>query len=176
MLVPGIWSTEMGCGPAYTAQDAWIRDFIKASPLLALSDDTLTLAGTETLVFIDREVADPDRTLAGYDWVIDTFIEGEAATNVNLDQDPTLFFDDDGTFEVYSGCNQGEGSYTTDGSDIVFSDLVYSEMLCPDKSAEWAEAHIQSVIVDGTATYLIDAARLTIEIGSLGVSAFTDQG
>ena len=37
-----------------------------------------------------------------------------------------------------------------------------------------SESHIAAVVANGPTTHTIDAARLTIERDSIGISAFTD--
>jgi len=173
LVMSSLWSTEMWCGDELQAQDEWIADFLTSSPLLELSGDYLTLTGPDdTLVFIDREVSDADRPLAGTDWTVDTYIVGDSATTFSLDEYPWFLFGDDGTVQVFNGCNQGAGDYTTDGNMLTFIDVAFTEKYCKDKSAAWAEAHILSVIAGGSATYTIDAARLTIDQGSVGISAY----
>ena len=165
--------TAMGCAPELHSQDGWLVDFLKAGPRLELDGDRLTLTGSNaTLSFLDREVVDPDRALAGPTWTIDTLIDGGGASSVTLE--PTVVFSDDGTIQINSTCNSGGGNYTTDGSNITFSGLFYTEMACLGTDASRVEAHIQAVFAEGTATYEIDASRLTIQHGSKGVRARTE--
>ena len=173
LVMSSFWSTEMWCGDELQAQEEWILGFFTSEPSLDLSGDYLTLTGAEeTLVFIDREVADPDRPLAGTDWTVDTFIDGDSATNFSLEEYPWFLFGEDGAIQVFTGCNLGVGNYTTDGNTLTFIGVSYDEKACEDKNVNWAESHIQSLTTDGTATYTIDAARLTIEQGSVGISAY----
>ena len=78
-----------------------------------LAGDHLTLSTADaTLVFLDREVADPDRPLAGVTWSIDTMIDdGSASSMVAGVATPTMEFGADGSFRVFTTCTTGEGSY-----------------------------------------------------------------
>jgi hypothetical protein len=45
---------------------------------------------------------------------------------------------------------------------------------CLDQGAAGVESHVQEVFAPGTATYTIEAARLTIERDSTGIAATTE--
>jgi heat shock protein HslJ len=174
MSLEWLGGTEMGCDSMYMEQDDWCGAFLAGGPSVELEGPLLTLTGTDaTLVFNDSEIADPDRSLTGRLWTIDTFIEGESASAFNLDSSPSLYFDDAGGIEVSTGCNTGQGSYSIDGSTLHFSGIAYTEMACGDMAGT-AEAHIQTILADGGTTHSIDAARLTIERDGNGIAAYTE--
>lgn len=171
LMIAGLASTAIGCGAALLAQDMWLAEFFSSSPLLELDGDRLTLTGAQaTLVFLDRETADPDRPLAGTPWTIDTFIDHGAASNLPLASEPTLLFGDDGNVQIDTGCNTGSGRYAVAGSQLTLTDVAYTERACSGTSAS-AEAHIQAVMRAGVLSFEIEAARLTLERNDLGVSA-----
>jgi heat shock protein HslJ len=124
------------------------------------------------LVFLDREVADPDRPLTGRLWTVDTFIQGGAAGNFPLQSAPTLAFDEDGSLQVDSGCNTGSGKYTRSGDQLTLADLAYTEIACSGATAA-AETMVQAVLRDGTLQLEIDRNRLTLQRGDVGLSATT---
>lgn len=174
LCLQDLGSTEIGCEPDRDAQDAWLADFFTNQPALDLEGNRLTFTGEEaTLVFLDREVANPDRPLTGRTWTVDTFFDGGAASNIPIDEPPTLEFGEDGTLSFYTGCNSGMGDYSVDGQDITFADLTWTERGCPSTAAQRAEEHMIEVLMN-TVTFEIDAQRLTIMSGSLGVGAVTD--
>jgi heat shock protein HslJ len=118
-------------------------------------------------------VADPDRPLAGPIWTIDTLIDGGAASNVPTAATPTLQFGSDGTIEVFTGCNSGTGSYTREGQTLVLSAIPYTLRGCA--AAETAVgSHVTRVINAGEVTFEIDAARLSIQRGDIGIRALTE--
>jgi heat shock protein HslJ len=175
MSVSQLMMTEMACGGGLMEQDNWLVGFMTASPSYVYSDSRLTLTGTEaTLVFLDRELADPDRSLVGPTWSIDNYLEGMTSTAVNLTTRPTVTFGEDGQVSVETGCNTGGGSYTVEGNTITLSLIGYTRMLCDDEDAAWAEAHIQSVLNEGEVTYEIDANRLGLTGAEKGLGATTD--
>jgi len=175
MNVTLVGMTEMACETELMDQDNWFVGFLQASPGLEYSNDRVTLTGTDaTLVFLDSEVADPDRELVGPVWTINSFIEGGSSSAVNLANTPTVVFGEDGTVEVFTGCNSGSGPYTVEGATITFETLTYTRAGCADDNASWAEAHIQSVLAPGSVTYEIDAGRLSLEGESKALGAYTD--
>jgi len=140
-----------------------------------LEGDSLTLSNAEaTLNFLNSEVANPDRSLAGPTWAIDTYLDGEIASAVNVSVYPTVVFGEDGRLQVFTGCTNGVGSYIVDGSTLTLGPVGYDDVVCEDESFQWADTHIQQVLSEGTLTYEVDAARLTLERGSAGLSARTE--
>jgi heat shock protein HslJ len=171
LIMQNLSSTEIGCDAARHAQDMLLADFMTSMPQLRRDEDQLTLTGEEiTLVFLDREVADPDRPLASTEWTIDTFIEGGAASNLPLASAPTLRFEEDGSWQVDTTCNTGAGRYTADGGQLVLSSVTYTAASCSGASAA-ADSHIQKVLRAGMLSYEIEADRLKLTRGSVGLSA-----
>lgn len=175
LLVLGFGSTEIGCDEPRSTQDRFLSDFFVAGPELALDGDTLTFTGeSATLVFLDREVADPDRPLTGRLWTVDTFLTADAASNRPLAAAPTVRFDDDGTLEVFSGCNTGTGAFTQTPGGVRIEGIAYTGEGCSDVAAADAAAHVQAVLSDGEVRAEIEANRLTLMHGELGLGATTD--
>jgi heat shock protein HslJ len=173
VVVNGLGATEIGCEAPLQAQDEWLARFITASPGLVLADDQLTLTGSEAkLVFLDREVANPDRPLTDRSWSVDTFISGGAASNLPLSADPTLLFRADGSFTVDTTCNTGSGSYRVADDQLTLSNVTYTDAACAGP-AMFAETELQRVLGNGTLTFGIEAARLTLMRGELGIAAIT---
>jgi heat shock protein HslJ len=173
LCIEGLGGTEIGCDAARSAQDAWLTEFFTSEPQMGLQGNTLTFVSAEaTLVFLDRVVANPDRPLTGRIWTVDTIIDGGAASNVPVSDPATLEFREDGTLDVFSGCNDMGFTYEVVGAAITFS-LVGSTRLACEGSAGALSAHVGQVLT-GTATYAIEAQRLTLMNGTLGLGAMTD--
>lgn len=162
--------TEMGCETELMDQDSWLAEFFTSSPTVEHDGDMLTFTGGDaTLVFIDEEVAIPDLMLASITWEIDTYIDGGAASNYNLDVLPNLYFAPDGTFTANMGCNGAGGTYTDDNGTLTMTIDTMTEAICgePENSVE---GHIFNVIYN-TPTYEIDGNRITLMAGEKGISA-----
>jgi heat shock protein HslJ len=173
LCIQGLGSTDIGCDPALAAQDGWLASFFTSEPQIDLVGDTLTFTGSEaTLVFLDREVANPDRPLTGRVWTVDTIINDGAASNVPVSDPATLEFLDNGTLDVFSGCNDMTFSYQVAGSEITLS-LVTSTRAACEGAAGALSGHVSEVLT-GTATFEIEAQRLTLMNGPIGLGAMTD--
>lgn len=168
--------TEMGCPAPLHAQDEWIVGFLTSTPTLTHAGPRVTLEGTgATLEFLDRELANPDRSLTGRTWNIDTLINGGAASTVPAQSTPTLIFRDNGVFESFSTCAGGAGTYSAGSGELTVSDLNFPEPACPPTGSLLVQQHILNVLGgDGTVDFEIDAARLTLTRGTLGLSATTE--
>jgi heat shock protein HslJ len=174
LCVSGLGSTDIGCELPLQQQDQWLAAFLTSSPGVDQRGAQLTLAGSDaTLEFLDRELANPDRALVGPTWNVDTLIDGGAASSVPSSQPPTLLFGADGSLAVFTGCNTGYGSYTFDSSRLVLSEINYSERGCEGADGV-VEAHVQRVMDAGELTVEIEAARLTLQRGEIGLGATTD--
>jgi heat shock protein HslJ len=174
LCVTELGGTEIGCPPAQQAQDEWFADFLTSSPAVAQAGATLTLTGAAaTLEFLDREVADPDRPLTGRTWTVDTFIENGAATNSPSQTPATLQFGSDGSLSVFTTCNGGQGNYTRNGQTLTFASVGITGLSCGPTGSATTEARMGRVLADGDVTFEIDAGRLTLTRGAIGLSATT---
>lgn len=136
LVLLGFGSTGIACDEPLSMQDSLLSDFFRAEPELQLEGHRLTFVGeSATLVFIDREVADPDRPLIGRLWTVDTFVTADAASDVPLAEPPTVRFEQEGSVEVFSGCNMGTGSFTQTDGELTLSGMAYTEEGCADPRA-----------------------------------------
>ena len=173
LIFENVGSTEIGCEPALQKQDEQLVEFLTSEPQLELDDERLTLTHAKIeLVFLDSEVADPDRPLVGTLWAVDTLITDDSASNLPLTKEPTLEFTDEGKLQVDTSCNTGSGRYQVDGERVTLDDVSYTDAACSGASAQ-ADTHIQAVLRDGTLTFEIDAARLRLDRGSKGLAALS---
>jgi heat shock protein HslJ len=173
LILTTMSSTEKGCAAELQTQDEWLATFFIGRPALTLDGDTLTLAsGVVVLTFLDRKVADPDRPLVGPTWSVDTLIRGNAASSVTSTlQPPTVSFDAGGVVLIGTGCNTGSGSYAATTTHLTFAGVRFTTSTCTDTASPLLLEHLATVFADGTATYGIKAARLTIERGDVGIMA-----
>jgi heat shock protein HslJ len=71
-----------------------------------------------------------------------------------------LTFNEDGMVTGNSGCNGLGGSYTVEGDQITFSEVVATLMACDDSRMRQEDA-VQQVLA-GTATFKIEGNALTL--------------
>ncbi|MEV4512243.1 META domain-containing protein [Dactylosporangium sp. NPDC049525] len=166
--------TAMGCAAPLGAQDTWVATFLGGKPAWRVTGDELVLDGAGiSMTLLDREVADPDRPLAGAEWTVDTLIspaphasvsagasDAGVAASVPAGVRAHLTFTADGKVTGSGGCNALSGGYTMDGATLTFTDVGSTRMACPDERAT-VEAAVLGVL-RGTATYAIDANHLTL--------------
>jgi heat shock protein HslJ len=175
LCISRLGGTEIGCEAALQAQDTWLAGFLQGSPGLTQAGPTLTLAGAgATLEFLDREVADPDRPLTGRTWTIDTFIENGAASSSPAQAPGTLEFGTDGKVNVFTTCNGGEGSYARSGQTLTFTGVGFAQLPCGPTGSATAEELISRVFGDGAVTFQIEAGRLTLMRGEIGLGATSE--
>lgn len=171
LIVPGLGSTEIGCDTERHQQDNFLAEFFTSMPLLTIEGDRLTFTSDDaTLVFLDREVADPDRTLAGPLWTIDTLISGGAASNVPVSPAPTVLFNNDGSLHVNTSCNESDGRYAVSGDTLTLTEIAYTERGC---NAAIVETQVQAVLGNGTLRFSIEANRLSLDRDDIGLRATT---
>jgi heat shock protein HslJ len=109
----------------------------------------------------------PTADLVGQLWLLDTLIQGEAATNV--DGSPaTLLLTEDGTLQGSTGCRSFSGEYIIVGNSVEFTNWGLEDE-CAQQLAE-QDNSIVSVLGDGFAVE-IDGDRLTLtSAGDEGLS------
>jgi heat shock protein HslJ len=151
-------ATAMGCEPAPMGAES---AFLGALPLvsrLEVSAASLVLSGEGVELHFARD--EPLDQLAVVDtlWLLDTLIQGEAASTVSGDP-ATLLLGGDGTFEAGTGCRTLAGSYITNGNRVVFTSFAATGECPPELTRQ--DSDVVSVLESGfTAT--VDANRLTL--------------
>lgn len=174
LVVDGFGSTNIGCTAALSEQDNWLADFFSSSPRFTLSGNQLTFrASGATLIFMDSEVADPDRMLTSGTWVVDSLIQGGVA-QAGFPANPTVRFDTQGNVQVFTGCNSGSGDYELMGTELTLTGMIYTEEVCGEVPSIPVEEHIEQVLQDGTVSFQIQAARLTVMRADIGFMATTE--
>jgi heat shock protein HslJ len=174
LCIAGLGSTAIGCDAPLQDQDDWLADFFSSKPAVTPDGDRVTFDSDDaSLVFLDSEVADPDRPLSGRVWTIDSFVMGDSVSNLPTAEDPTIEFRDDGSVEVFTVCTSATGDYTVEGDTISLSGLAYPEIACSTMTQGVHDGMLR-VMVDGDITYEIDAARLWLTRGEYGLGGTTD--
>jgi heat shock protein HslJ len=167
-LVTGALSmTEMAC-PGRDHRDQWLVNLLTAEPEVRLEGGQLTLrTDTETVVLLDREVAEPDRALIGPRWELTTIIEAEVASSVPVGVEAWMEFSPDGTIGFHNGCNSGGGLVEVDGTELVFGNLETTLIGCAGDPATVEMAF--NAVVGGAVGYEIEASTLRLRSGNRGL-------
>ena len=132
LAVSGMGGTDMGCDKARHDQDAWLSAFLTSKPTWALKGDELVLTAKDGEIrLVDRHVANPDRSITGTRWVVESILDKETASSVPAEMKPAeLTILDDGTVTGYTGCNQFTGTATTTPGKITFGAIAATKMAC----------------------------------------------
>lgn len=176
LLIDGLAMTEMACPGGLMEQEAWVAEFLTSRPALRLDGDELMLTGEAiTVTLLDREVADPDRPLAGTRWSVHTVVTGETASSTLHPVPAVLTIDAaTSTFEATTGCVGGrlQGSATIAGDQITFA--VTAEEGCFGAANPVSDA-VRATLT-GLVTYEIEADQLRLRRANgdeLGLGALT---
>ena len=167
LMVGQMASTMMACEPAALMdQDTWLSSFLTSEPVASLDGDTLTLtAGASSITLTDAAVAEPDQSLEGPTWTLESIRTPSAVTS--LAAPPATLTFEAGQVAVDTGCNTGFGSYEATDTDITFSPIALTRRACEPLAAE-QEAGVIAVL-DGTVTYEIDSDQVTLTKGDRGL-------
>lgn len=170
LVVPEVRSTMMACEPAALMdQDTWLSAVLTSRPTVTLDGDTLTIsADGSTVTLVDREVAEPDRSLDGTTWTLETIVSADAASSVPTGVRPATLVFDGTNVAVDTGCNTGRASYTMTADDITFGPVALTRMACVDPAGSAVEQAVLTVLT-GTATVDIEAGVLTMTNGTDGL-------
>ncbi len=168
VVLGGMTMTDIGCDAARHLQDQWLADILQGGTRVALNGDNLTLAAADaTLHLLDRRVADPDRSLVGTRWRVDTVLRAGVASSVPEQSRVILEFGSDGTLVATSpGCTSARLAVSVGRLSMRFGDVTIDAVGCP---SPWAPT--VDIIQAGEASYTITGARLTITVEDIGIVA-----
>ena len=164
--------TEIGCNPELHAQDDLLAALLTDAPTVALDGNRLTLITTDLYIeFLDRRVANPDRTLIGTQWAVTGFLDGETASAFAIDKAGWFRFDGASTIVGHDGCapftvnvevSEGEVGGPIEGdAELQFGPVVDGLDPTCNVNADYAEA-FRALFDTGAAVVDIEGDRLTI--------------
>ena len=108
----------------------------------------------------------PEAALVDTEWLLESMIDGEAASSTN--GEGSLELRSDGTFTASTGCRELTGRYIVYGDSIQVNEMG-AEGECPPELAEQDSDFIG--VIEGPFTVQIDGATLTITSpGNQGLS------
>ena len=159
LVADNFGGTEMGCDEARHAQDTWIGTFLSSRPTVTTQGDELILVGGDTTVTLrDREVVQPDKPLEGTTWIVDTIIDGDAASSVPPEPKVYLKFVD-GRVEGSDGCNGFGGPAAINADAVTFGPIAFEQKACTDTSPAEQPLH---QLLQGEVAAENDGERLTL--------------
>ena len=156
-------TTEIGCEAALHEQDRWVQELLIGSPEIALDEPRLLLSTDAIrLTLLDRELASPDRPLVGTRWIGNGTGDDQAVSFGPGSALVTIAFDTSDRVEIFTGCQQGSGTFSVDGSTIAFFDLAYDGAPCPDASRQDVSDQVLFALDGSPASFEIEERNLTI--------------
>jgi heat shock protein HslJ len=158
MRLSAVSMTEMACAEdAAMNSEAAYMVALDAVTRWARDGDRLVLSGEDTQLTYQLEPPVADQSLVGTSWVLESLIEGEAASSVQ--GEAFLQFAADGSFTGMTGCRNVRGSYVRTGDAIEFSDLDLTGD-CPAELKGQDSAVID--VLQGGVSAEIDGKSLTL--------------
>lgn len=177
LRVDALITTEIGCDPARHAQDGWLGTFLSAGPTLALDGVNLVMEQGETdITLVDRKVAEPDLSLVGPTWTVESVIDGDSAASF-VGLTAILVFSEDSRVRIDTGCNTGAATYVLDAAakTIRFSEIALTKRACTDGPGQM-ETAVLAVLGADSVTYGIESSLLTLAAGRRGLQLTGKQG
>ena len=153
-------ATMMACPDALMEQDAWLGEFLAASPAIALDGSTLTLTGDDATITLDE--VEPAE-LVGTTWVVIGTVANQGVSSVPTDATASITIADDGTVAVDTGCNSGSGDVEVGDDTLTFGPIATTLRACVDEVAE-LEAGVLAVL-QGEVGYEISGDTLSLRSG-----------
>lgn len=102
---------------------------------------------------------EPAASLTGT-WKLTAYGPADAPTPAVEEAEAGLTFNEDGTVTGNSGCNGLGGTYTVEGDQVTFGEIVSTLMACEDPRMA-QEDSVHQVLTD-TATFKIEGNTLTL--------------
>lgn len=175
--------TEMACDQPRMAAESAYLDALAQVGTWQVDGDVLRLTGGDVRLTLVRLPPVETTALVGTTWVLDGLVSGTgdsaAVSSVAAGVAPAeLRLDDDGTFELFTGCRDFAGDWTTSGDEVTFPSWGQTddsrgigadgELTC-DAAAEEQEQHVLEVL-EGGFTATVDGRRLAVQQGAVGLT------
>lgn len=164
VTVGDLFRTEMACEPpaAMDLESAYLAALVRVDTV-AVDGAGLTLSGDGVTLTYAARAPEPDAALLGTTWMLDTIIEGEAASTPVAGADASMIIDADGAISGTTGCNRFMGDVGIGDDSFGPAELASTRMACPpDVMAQ--EATVLRVLSGGP-SWSIEGPLLTLTLG-----------
>lgn len=170
LVAPNLAVTQIACAEDLMAFDDTVAAFLSSSPGIVIASDVMTLQSSDITMTFREATPVVDSALEGTTWTVTGTVQGDVTQS--LDTEPATMRLQDGTADVFAGCNTGSAPYTIDGTEITFDTLVLTRMACDDVAMQ-LEATVTEMLT-GTVEYDIEGTKLTIFQGTDGLTFTAD--
>ncbi|MET0830760.1 MAG: META domain-containing protein [Acidimicrobiia bacterium] len=171
LTAPNLASTMMACEQARMDQDAWISSLLGGGVDVAVDGETVTFtSGFTVITFVDVTAATADQGVTGTVWTLTDLVSagGSTVSAVPGGVVATLTLQEDGTYQVDTGCNIGNGSATIGDTTVDFGPMALTRRACTSDDAQQVETAMTTVI-DGEVDYEIVEGSLRLVNGENGL-------
>jgi heat shock protein HslJ len=160
-----IW-TEMACVAegVMESEQTYLEGLLLVGTY-SMTEDSLTLRGEQVQLDFTALPPVPLAELTGTVWVLESLLDGEAATSVNGDR-ATLELYTDGSMLGSTGCRTLDGQYVVSGAEVAMTEMT-AHGECPTE-LEAQDSHVVTVLGDGFRA-VVDGQLLTLTSSDLGL-------
>jgi heat shock protein HslJ len=168
LSVSELFQTDMwGLTPGVMEQEARYLELLSRSESWRVENGILTITGRDGQVLVfsaDTQIAAPLASLAGTNWVLDSFDSGDTVSSVIAGTSISLSFNEDASMAVgNAGCN-GYGGYTRiTGSEITIRDIAQELVLRLDPPGIMEQEAKFLGLLAKAQSFQASTHRLTIE-------------
>lgn len=167
--IDDLMATAMGCAEELMAQDDRLAALLSGRPVVTASPDGFMLVAGDgtTLVMVDRSVSEPDRSLEGTVWVLNSVITGDTAVG-SAGFDSVQLTLADAMMTVTTACSSGFARYTVnDDGTLAFDPLALTATAPPgDPGCSGSEvAEVETTlaqVLGGPVTASVTGSQLTL--------------
>ena len=161
-------TTMMGCPADLMAQDTWLSDLLVQGADATLDGDDLTLVSGGVTLQLRRETTEPAAALLGKTWTVTEIITGKSVASLPAGAEaPTLDIGSDGEVRLFTGCNRGRTTVTTDGDSAEFAPAGVTRMACPPPADQIEQSVLMAL--DGKVAVTVDGSTATLTNGRHGL-------
>jgi heat shock protein HslJ len=163
--------TEMACEEPMMMVEAAYHAALAEVSVATRDEERLTLSGPDAELVFRLLPPVPDEEIVGTRWILDSLIQGDAASSVV--GEAFLELSSDGRFEGSTGCRQIVGRYVINGDTIDFVEMAANGDCRP--ALQEQDGHVLQVLGDGFVP-AVDGRTLTMaDNGGLGLVYRSDR-
>ena len=156
-------STLMACDEPIMAQEEAAHKVMTDTATYTIEGDTLTINNNDNVLVLTRgtfAAQTPESAPLIGTWRLTSYGPRESLSSALEDVEAFVTFNEDGTVTGTSGCNEFGGSYTVDGNEIAFEEIISTLMLCDTPLMGQEEAMYQ--VLSETVAFQVEGNTLTI--------------
>ncbi|HEX7171664.1 MAG TPA: META domain-containing protein [Candidatus Limnocylindria bacterium] len=158
IAISALSMTEMGCDePTLALESAYLAALV-AVTTADRAESSMLLEGPDVELIFALAVPEPDASLVGTTWSLESLVSGDAVSSVLAPA--TLVLEEDGTMRGSTGCRDFTARYELGGADLRVSDLAADQIECDEGMAS-QDAHVLATF-DGQVRLSIEGSRLSI--------------